>query len=303
MDEQKALHSAEFIFAPARRFWWNYDFLELMSRRWRLDRVTRALDVGCGVGHWTAVLATYLPPEAEVVGIDREEQWIQVAMTAARDNPSLSSRRFQQGLAESLPFSDESFDMVSCQTLLIHLKDPLKALNEMRRVLKPGGLLAVVEPNNIVQTLLATSLTATDKLCTVLARVRFQVMCEQGKEALGEGRFSIGDMVPGMVASLGFKSIEVFQSDKTLPFFPPYDTDEQATLTKTIFGEAFRPDTWVLCPSDAKRYFLAAGGTAEEFSLLWAEIESHNSGERDAIRRQAFHRAGGRTMYLVSGRK
>jgi 2-polyprenyl-3-methyl-5-hydroxy-6-metoxy-1,4-benzoquinol methylase len=49
-------HSADY-FGATRDFWWNHDFLELMSARWRLAAVRSVLDVGCGVGHWGRCLA------------------------------------------------------------------------------------------------------------------------------------------------------------------------------------------------------------------------------------------------------
>ena len=62
----------------------------------------------------------------------------------------------------------------------------------MRRVLHPGGLLALVEPNNVVQSLIATSQTSYESVDVILRRVRFQLMCERGRKALGEGDFSLG---------------------------------------------------------------------------------------------------------------
>lgn len=52
------------------------------------------------------------------------------------------------GDCHKLPFDDQSFWIVTCQTLLIHVPDPLRVLREMKRVLKPGVLLIISEPVN-----------------------------------------------------------------------------------------------------------------------------------------------------------
>ncbi|MEI8259864.1 MAG: class I SAM-dependent methyltransferase [Deltaproteobacteria bacterium] len=290
-------------FGVARRFWWNADFLELMSRRWRLDEVSRALDVGCGAGHWTAVLTTLLPPSAEVVGVDRDHGWLELARQGVRDSASPNRPRFEPGVAESLPFPDASFDMVTCQTLLMHLPDPGAALREMRRVLEPGGLLAIVEPSNLVQTLLPGSPEAHDEVDDVLARVRFQLVCERGREALGEGAFSVGDRLADLVTSLGLKDVQVYQSNKAFPFFPPYDTNEQAAIVGEISADGADADGWIWSQDDSKRYFLKGGGTAAEFAIAWARIGARNRLERRGLADRTFHRTGGRIVYLVSGRK
>jgi len=66
-------------------FWWN---LELVASRRELGDVRSVLDVGAGVGHWGTLLASVLSPDASIVGIEREPQWVQEtarrAMTETR---------------------------------------------------------------------------------------------------------------------------------------------------------------------------------------------------------------------------
>ena len=71
----------------------------------------------------------------------------------------------------------------------------------MLRVLKPGGLLAVAEPNNLASSLLFNSVTFDYSIERICDRVRFQLLCERGKAALGEGNNSIGDLLAGYFAS------------------------------------------------------------------------------------------------------
>jgi ubiquinone/menaquinone biosynthesis C-methylase UbiE len=147
----KKPHSADY-FGDTRDFWWNHDFLKLMSARWNLVAVKSVLDVGCGVGHWGRCLAPFLSPESRWTGIDREPQWIEEARKRGTGVEHLAAS-FVVGEAERLPFPDGSFEMVTCQTVLIHVKDPLAVIREMIRVLVPGGLIVIVEPNNLVANL------------------------------------------------------------------------------------------------------------------------------------------------------
>src|SRR3954451_2776793 len=113
-------HSAVW-FGDQRDFWWNRDFLELVARRLGLDRVRSVLDVGAGVGHWGRTLAAVLPDDARVTGVDPEPQWVEEA-TRRADAAGVGARfTYGAGAVEALPFEDASFDLVTCQTVLIHV--------------------------------------------------------------------------------------------------------------------------------------------------------------------------------------
>lgn len=94
----------------------------------------QVLDVACGTG---IVAREALRRGAEATGLDRNAGMLAVARRLA---PSVDWR---EGLAESLPFADESFDAVICQFGLMFFEDRVRSLREMGRVLRPGGRLAV----------------------------------------------------------------------------------------------------------------------------------------------------------------
>ncbi len=101
------------------------------------------LDCGCGPGTNTAGLAESLAP-GQVVGIDLEQSQIELAKAYAAER-GVSNVRFELGNVYDLPFPDASFDAAFVHTVLQHLKDPVQALEEISRVLKPGGLVGVRE--------------------------------------------------------------------------------------------------------------------------------------------------------------
>jgi SAM-dependent methyltransferase len=96
----------------------------------------RLLDVATGTGVLARALAERVGP-AQVVGCDRNPGMLSVARSRAPDV------RWQTGAAEALPFDDEAFDGVGCQFGLMFFDHRRSAIEEMWRVLRPGGRLVV----------------------------------------------------------------------------------------------------------------------------------------------------------------
>jgi len=101
----------------------------------------RLLDVGCGPGSITVGLAAAVAP-GQVVGVDLDAGVLERGRALARER-GVATARFERASAERLPFADGAFDAVFAHTLLEHVSEPARALAEMRRVLRPGGLIGV----------------------------------------------------------------------------------------------------------------------------------------------------------------
>lgn len=101
----------------------------------------RLLDVGCGPGSITVDLAALVDP-GEVIGIDAAPTALDQARALAAER-GVRNVRFEEADVYSLPFEADSFDVVYAHQVLQHLQRPVDALREARRVLRPGGLLAV----------------------------------------------------------------------------------------------------------------------------------------------------------------
>ena len=125
----------------------------LRSHRWRtaensaayllphLGTGQRLLDLGCGPGTITIDLARLVDP-GEVIGLDIAADVV-AAAEQARTDAGVTNASFGVGDIYALDLDDDSVDVVHAHQVLQHLADPVAALREMRRVLRPGGLLAV----------------------------------------------------------------------------------------------------------------------------------------------------------------
>lgn len=97
----------------------------------------RVLDVACGTGVLARAVAERVGPSGSVFGVDISEGMLAVARRKA---PTV---RWREGRAEALPFDANSFDVVVSQFGLMFFEDRRSAIQEMMRVLRPGGRLAV----------------------------------------------------------------------------------------------------------------------------------------------------------------
>ena len=139
---QWSVHFQNPEFLERSRFHLIQPEMEPLVRKWcHVKPDSRVLDIGCGTGYFTRLLAK---EGAQVTGLDIEQPFIEYAV---RQNEKDDLRvSYVQGDALDLPFEDESFDVVASHAFLTMIPDPVRAVFEMLRVLRPGGLLASVTP-------------------------------------------------------------------------------------------------------------------------------------------------------------
>lgn len=113
---------------------------ERLLRRAGLGPGMRAADIGCGVGTVTAWMAGQVGPGGEVVGVDISPAQVEQARAAAAQ-AGLGNVRFAVGSAERTGLPRETFDLVFCRFVLMHVPDPTAAVREMRDLVRPGGVL------------------------------------------------------------------------------------------------------------------------------------------------------------------
>lgn len=105
----------------------------------------RVLDVPCGDGFYAAALARRLYPFGKVVAADLSDPYLDLAREEVGRWGRLATVEFARADAYQLPFPADEFHAAWCARSLISLDRPVDALKEMRRVVKPGGVVAVLE--------------------------------------------------------------------------------------------------------------------------------------------------------------
>lgn len=105
----------------------------------------RVLDVGCGTGVLARAASSLVGDRGEVVGLDPNEGMLSVA----RRTPDIS---WKQGVAEDLGFADATFDHVVSQFVMMFVADRQTAVQEMARVLVPGGRMAIATWASLEET-------------------------------------------------------------------------------------------------------------------------------------------------------
>lgn len=116
---------------------WSFDQLRLASGH-------AALDIGCGTGEDVIAMAALVGPDGRAVGLDASEAMVS---EASQRHHQVANVSFQQGDAQRLPFESETFEACRCERTLQHLDDPDRVVGEIARVLKPGGRVALIEPD------------------------------------------------------------------------------------------------------------------------------------------------------------
>jgi len=106
----------------------------------------RAIDLGCGPSGLLELLADRVGPGGEVIGLDREPSHVDAARTLARER-GLANVRIVEGDARDTGLGPGSFDLAHARFLLLNIPRPAEVIREMTRLVKPGGWLAIQEPD------------------------------------------------------------------------------------------------------------------------------------------------------------
>jgi ubiquinone/menaquinone biosynthesis C-methylase UbiE len=161
----------------------------------RPARGERVLDVACGTGIVARRIALLVGERGKVVGLDPSSAMLDVARDAAAHEDVTIDWR--QGNAEALPFDDARFDLALCQQGLMFFQDRAAGLAEMRRVLVPGGRVAVTVTQGLEAHPWEQRLDA--------AFTRYS-----GRSVM-HTVFSMGDRdaLAGLLAGAGFTEIEI----------------------------------------------------------------------------------------------
>jgi ubiquinone/menaquinone biosynthesis C-methylase UbiE len=174
----------------------------------------RVLDAGCGTGVVTRRMAIKVSP-GEVQGVDMDSLFIEEARKIAVKK-GVSNIKFSVGNADDLKFEDDVFDLSYCRLVLMHVKDPLKTVAELKRVTRSGGTVAISDQDDggiLVYPELPKMMYMFSKYGS-LAKMR------------GEDRF-IGRKLFSIMERAGLSPITIYP-------FPIYATQQNPEMLKML---------------------------------------------------------------------
>ena len=233
--------SADYLRETRRGMW--ADSREALSGL-ELPACERVLDVGCGEGALTRVLAE--ETDGAVIGCDRDADLLKrIGLPTVR------------GDAYHLPFRDASVDLVVCQALLINLSDPDRAVREFARV--SAERVACIEPDNAAVEVEST----VDAESTLAGRARELYL--RGVET----DVSLGADVVATFEAAGLSNVTTSRYDQTLVVEPPYSEHDVRAVRRKASGSGLRE----------RRTTMA--GTDEELDALRSEWRAMG---REAVR-------------------
>ncbi|MEM6830727.1 MAG: methyltransferase domain-containing protein [Bacteroidota bacterium] len=160
------------------------------------DKQSNVLEVGCGVGAQTGIISTK-NPETKFTSIDLSESSLTKAQKAIH-TLGVKNVTFRQADVYDLPFDDDSFDHVFVCFVLEHLSNPVKALLEMKRVLKKGGTLTAIEGDHG-----STYFFPESKAARKAIQAQVELQAKNG------GNANIGRQLFPLLKETGFTTVQV----------------------------------------------------------------------------------------------
>jgi ubiquinone/menaquinone biosynthesis C-methylase UbiE len=110
-----------------------------------LAHARRILALGCGTGIEVRALRRLTRPDTAIIGVDHSPALVETARRLTTDEGLADNVTYQVGDAHHLPYGDAEFDIITLHTLISHVEDPLQVLGEARRLVRPGGTVAVFD--------------------------------------------------------------------------------------------------------------------------------------------------------------
>jgi SAM-dependent methyltransferase len=201
--------------------------LELLDivRALPLTAGMRVLDLACGDGFYTRRIADRLGPGGSVTGVDLNRAYLSLAKLEATHQTGSATIDFVAASFDRLPFPDETFDFVWCAQSLYSLPEPVAVFEHLARVLRPGGIVAVLENDTLHQVFLPWPVSLELPLRVAELRALSAKTCNPS-------RYYVGRRLAAVFAEAGLEPLEVATRaiDRQAPFGEAEETLLQGYL-------------------------------------------------------------------------
>jgi SAM-dependent methyltransferase len=278
----------EDVLIRQRRGMWTPEQIASLAGHFRLRPGMKLLDAGCGYGYCLRTYGQYCMPGGRLVGLDLERELIETARSQTEDEGLGAVSRFTTGDIYGMPFPDDTFDISICHVVMCHLAEPEKALDELIRVTKPGGCVAVFDNayagvgSNIWFNIFRP--TFKHRLFLFEAGARWF----QGRKKLGHGDFGVGCYLPGWMEERGLSEVNVRQNERVRWIAPPYRSPAQQIELERTRERLADPD-WLLLgdkPAESRQRMRAGGAGPGMIRRFLAAVRRRTRRMREAMKRR-----------------
>lgn len=226
------------------------------------------LDVGCGVGLYALWLAEAVGPQGRVLGLEPEAERVALAQRQVGDRLAPGRLEFRQGDGTALPLVDRSCDWVWCSDVLHHIADPVLALQEFMRVLRPGGTI-IIKESQVAQALFLPGYPELERQLQ-RAEIAFQHH-EAGAQSFQERRQRTPESM--LQAGLRIWHLRTYIVQRQAPLEPAARAYIQQTVFERNWGPRIRgllesrdwQERMALCDAESPQYLL----TRPEYYCLY----------------------------------
>jgi ubiquinone/menaquinone biosynthesis C-methylase UbiE len=277
-----------------RRFLATKPWIKLMHSTFLgLKPGMKIVDVGCGTGDFTRYLASLIPGKCKIIGVDLRAANIRTAEKQTKKEGMAGRISFRKGDAYRIPVEDGWADLACCRTLLMHLTEPLKAVQEMTRVVRKGGAVAAFERGRFESFYIPDNERFT-KLATKLANSYVD-----GVRKLEEKYFDIGNRLPTIFYKAGLREIMAeVQADTYLSSDPRRrleDVRDELAFYLATFRETKKLDAKAMQAGGASKKEI------DQYNRWWEKWMMGLLDDNEKLRNDTVFGAGG--IVLVAGRK
>jgi SAM-dependent methyltransferase len=254
----------------------------------------KIVDVGCGTGDFTRYLASLIPGKCAIIGVDIRAANIRTAEKQTKKEGLAGKITFRKGDAYNIPVEDGWADLVCCRTLLMHLTDPLKAVQEMSRVARKGGTVAAFERSRFPDAIYVPN----DERLTKLA-IRISESYVDGVRKLERKHFDIGNRLPTIFHEAGLRGIMAeCQADTYLTSDPRRrleDVRDELAFYLATLKETKKLDVKAMLAGGASRK------KVNQYNSWWEKWMKSLLDDNEKLRNDTTFSAG--EMVLVAGGK
>ena len=291
---------------------WYEEQIERLASSMKLTPGMTIADVGCGLGYLGWTYWKHYGDGGIYIGVDCSFSLLSDANENSRDWSSGGTADFINGDSYNIPLADESTDVTMCQTLLMHLEFPEKALREMVRITKPGGIVMCKELDSVSRYLrLGYSTVSEDEdIDDITFRRRMKLSWIKGRKELGLGDYGIGAKLPKLMYEAGLKEIKGFCNERLEFLVPPYEDPQQRLRIEIIgrFANESTAEEKQKSKEKYRNYYLAGSGDTASFEKDYSRLLEIYRTEREERYMQIedetlFSCSGGSNFFCIFGRK